>query len=289
MLNDELLERIRRFPEWYYEFDLDGYKTPLAARESAVRHRQRKAYFFEPVVEALGGSLAGKRVLDLGCNEGFFALAAAERGCDFVLGIDAQPGKIEQSRLVFEANGIAPDRFDLRCGDFLAALERETGPFDVVLALGILHWLPWADHFRLLQAAAGVNTDLLIVDTVVSARSGSVLELRSESLGARDLRAGDRLSILPSRRGLLEIMRSLGYQGAVLRPRFADWTGSEDYRDGARRAFVFAKQTSLDRLAAPREAVGEGDDARGLLDVSGKALVKALVAKAARALGLRRG
>ncbi len=286
---DELLERIRRHPKWYYEFDLGGHKTPVELPYAAVRHRQRKSYFFDPAVAALGGSLAGRRVLDLGCNEGYFSLAAAECGCDHVLGIDSQPGKIEQARLVFEAKGVAPGRYDLRCGDFFAVLGQERGPFDLVMALGVLHWFDFTDHVRFLEAVARVNSDVAVIDTVVSQRTGPVLELRSDSLGERDPRSGKRLSILPTRQGLLEMMQYLGYRGVVLRPRFADWTGSEDYRDGVRRAFLFAKESALDRLAVPVENVGLESDARGLADAPGKALVRALAFKAARVLGLCRG
>lgn len=286
MQPEELVNRIGRFPQWYYQFELSGHKTPLRHADSAIRHPQRRAYFFDALVELLGGSLAGKRVLDLGCNEGFFSLAAVESQCDFVLGIDGQSGSIEQARLVFQAKGVAPDRHELRCGDLFDALASDIGSFDLVLALGILHWFQFTDHIRFLEAVARVNTDLLIIDTVVSSRRGALLELRGEPLGERDPRRGDRLSILPSRRALLEMMRRLGYAGAVLKPRFTDWTGSDDYRDGVRRAFLFARQTSLDRLSAPVERLDRDAGPRGLEDVSGKALLRALVAKTTRALGL---
>jgi 2-polyprenyl-3-methyl-5-hydroxy-6-metoxy-1,4-benzoquinol methylase len=59
-------------------------------------HEQRKCYFFGPLIELCGGSLKGKRVLDLGCSAGFWSLDAVESGCDFVLGIDGRQMQIDQ-------------------------------------------------------------------------------------------------------------------------------------------------------------------------------------------------
>ncbi|MCK4793685.1 MAG: hypothetical protein KAV87_58695 [Desulfobacteraceae bacterium] len=59
---------------------------------------------------------------------------------------------------------------------------------------------------------------------------------------------GNTLRILPTQIGLLEMLYDLGYSGVVLKPCFSDWTGSFDYRNGVRRAFIFAKQTDLTKL-----------------------------------------
>jgi len=56
----------------------------------------------EPLSELYGGSLKGKRVLDLGCNAGFWSLDALERGADFVLGLDGRRMHIDQANFVFE-------------------------------------------------------------------------------------------------------------------------------------------------------------------------------------------
>ncbi|MGH2699183.1 MAG: DUF1698 domain-containing protein, partial [Actinomycetota bacterium] len=57
-------------------------------------------------MELCGGSLRGKRVLDLGCNAGFWSLEALDRGADFVLGIDGRDMHIEQAEFVFEVKEI---------------------------------------------------------------------------------------------------------------------------------------------------------------------------------------
>src|ERR1700757_1445953 len=98
----ELHDRIAAFPRWYYKFDLgEGITTPTPDASVEIRNEQRRRYFFDPLLGHLGGSLASHRVLDLGCNAGFFSLAAVEAGADFVLGVDAREMFIEQAALVF--------------------------------------------------------------------------------------------------------------------------------------------------------------------------------------------
>ena len=88
MDQEQIRQKIASFPRWHYQFDLAGNLTPIYREKWIIRHRERKRYFFEPVVDLFGGSLKGKRVLDLGCNAGFWSLNAAEAGADFVLGVD---------------------------------------------------------------------------------------------------------------------------------------------------------------------------------------------------------
>ena len=100
---EALRERVASFPRWHYEFDLGGVRTPILDRAHVNRHAQRRAYFFAPLTRLCGGSLAGKRVLDLGCNAGFWSLAAIDAGADLVVGIDGRQMHIDQANLVFEA------------------------------------------------------------------------------------------------------------------------------------------------------------------------------------------
>ena len=63
---ETLKQQVASFPRWHYELDLNGVRTPIFDPEHVNRHRQREQYFFAPLVRLCGGSLAGKRVLDLG-------------------------------------------------------------------------------------------------------------------------------------------------------------------------------------------------------------------------------
>src|SRR5216117_3658204 len=69
--------------------------------------------FIWPVVMAVnGGSLKGLRVLDVGCNEGFWSLEAHKSGAAYVLGVDARAQHVEQAQLVRDALGIDPSHLE---------------------------------------------------------------------------------------------------------------------------------------------------------------------------------
>src|SRR5205823_4150675 len=139
MERTQLREQIQSFSQWHYEFQLDGERTPIVDPGHLNRHRQRKAYFYDPLVAVCGGSLEGKRVLDLGCNAGFWSLLAIESGCDFVLGIDGRQMHVDQANLVFEVKGVDPQRYEFVQGNVFDSEVFERGPFDVVLCLGLMY------------------------------------------------------------------------------------------------------------------------------------------------------
>ena len=110
---DLIAEKIASFPRWHYQMELGGHLTPIFDADHVNRHRQRELYFFDPLVAHYGGSLEGKRVLDLGCNAGFWSLKALEAGCDFVWGIDGREMHIEQAEFVLSVKGVDPARYRL--------------------------------------------------------------------------------------------------------------------------------------------------------------------------------
>lgn len=285
-MNFSALEQIRALRDWYYEFDLGGYKTPAARPEWAIRHRMRRQYLMGPVLKLFGGTLAGRRVLDLGCNEGYFTQAALEAGAAFVLGLDEQQEKLARARLVLETIEIPADRYELRCAD-AETLQPSDGPFDLVLLLGMLHWLPVQKTLKLLETLGQIQPEVVLVDTVLFAAEGPVLRLRRESLGPMDPYRDQRVCLLPSATGLLELMGSFGYRGVILKPEFSDWTGSEDYQTGVRRGFLFARTLDLSGLTVPVQSTLTAGQDISLQDASWKDLLKALGRKLLRKLRRR--
>jgi len=134
--NLDILERINCFPRWHYQFDLMGHLTPIFAENHINRHAQRKKYFLDPTVSWFGGSLAGKRVLDLGCNAGFWSLCVIQAGCDYVLGIDGRQMHIDQANFVFEVNSVERSRYDFLVENVLDISFQPDQKFDIVLCLG---------------------------------------------------------------------------------------------------------------------------------------------------------
>jgi SAM-dependent methyltransferase len=111
----------------------------------------------EPLFQAIG--IAGKSVLDVGCNEGFFSLHLAGQGAK-VLGIDIDQHRIAKAHFVQGVLGAGKDvRFELIdiYSDRFKALPR----FDLCLCLGFVHRVP--DPFSAIAALAA-RADMIIFE-----------------------------------------------------------------------------------------------------------------------------
>lgn len=249
----EIRRRVQEFERWHYEFDLNGIKTPIDDPTRVNRHGQRKRYFFDPIVQVLGGSLDGKRVLDLGCNAGFWSLSAIEAGADYVLGIDGRQMHVDQANLVFEVKGIDRGRYDFVTGNIFEYDFADHGNFDVVLCLGLMYHI--SKHMQLLEIIDSVNDDVLLIDTALSLAPGSFMRVHKESTDSPRNTVDYDIVMSPTEKALTDMVGQFGYSTAVLKPSFTDWTGSPEYRFGQRKAFLCTKKTDLASLTAPTEKV----------------------------------
>ncbi|OQY30188.1 MAG: hypothetical protein B6244_01090 [Candidatus Cloacimonetes bacterium 4572_55] len=82
-------------------------------------------------------SFKGKRMLDVGCGSGRYAMEAAKRGAAHVFGVDLSRGMLEIAERVTKENGVA-DRCKFVQGDFLQ--YNVQGIYDYAFALGMLDY-----------------------------------------------------------------------------------------------------------------------------------------------------
>lgn len=258
MDRDEVERRVASFPQWHYQFDLNGVQTPIFDAGHVNRHRERERYFFEPLLRLCGGSLAGKRVLDLGCNAGYWSLKAIQAGADYVCGIDGRQMHIDQANLVFEVKGVQPERYQFVTGNIF---EHEFGsePFDIVLCLGLLYHV--AQPVHLINLINRTSRNLAVIDTNISLIPGPVFQLRNEPIDDPRASAEFGFVLHPSRSAVVRLVRAAGFTVRVLAPHFGDWTASADYRY-ERRAFLCAKETDLSSI--PNERAGPALDVAGI-------------------------
>jgi tRNA (mo5U34)-methyltransferase len=243
---EELRRRISAFPRWHYRFEFaNGVSTPVGDRAQINRQRQRYAYFFERLLTAAGGSLRGRRVLDLGCNAGFWSLAAHDAGAEFVMGIDFNEEYIEQARLVFEASGVDSHGYQFQQGDvFTQQLSRG---FDVVLCLGLIDQVDRPVELFELMTAAGA--ELIVIDSNVSRARTSVFEVTT-LYSTRDV-PGDGLVLIPSRQAVADLAKRHGLETVALALEMTDPAGMSGYRRERRCAFICSRQ-SLSGLPVER-------------------------------------
>lgn len=121
--------RVLLEPYWFHRIELfPGFHTPGWSDAA----REKLPYF------GLPADLSGKRVLDVGCAEGFFSFEAERRGAREVIGIDSFPEGIRRFNLVKEALQSNATSFLMNVYD----LDPSTlGTFDLVLFFGVFYHL----------------------------------------------------------------------------------------------------------------------------------------------------
>jgi SAM-dependent methyltransferase len=246
---DELQRRIAAFSRWHYRFEFEGgVSTPIDDNVDMNRHEQRRRYFFDALLKVNDGSLEGLRVLDLGCNAGFWSLQAIEAGADFVLGVDGRQMHVEQAELVFEAKGIDPSRYRFEEANIFT--HDFADRFDVVLCLGLMYHI--SKPVELFEIFDRVGAEMVVIDTAVSFAPSSHFEVNRDSNMGDPRNAVDyEIVLVPTRGALIELAAEFGYQTVPLAHNMTDYTGMSDYRIRRRLAFVCARTRSLDAL--PRE------------------------------------
>ena len=160
--NDEIRARFAEHELWHYAYQFTGgldftarHADRSALADSPERPLQRFRHFMPWLLDASGGTLAGKRVLDIACNSGFWSIQCALLGAWEVVGFDAREELIQQANLI--ASIVGADNTEFR-SLFLGHAPRDLGWLvpNVVLNLGVLYHLPKAlEALELTKAVAG--------------------------------------------------------------------------------------------------------------------------------------
>jgi SAM-dependent methyltransferase len=87
---------------------------------------------------AMAEPVAGKRVLDLGCGEGYFARHLKARGASFVVGMDQSAGMIELAQKQEAAEPLGIDYYE-GCATDLAMFPDQS--FDMTIAVFLFNYL----------------------------------------------------------------------------------------------------------------------------------------------------
>jgi len=189
----EKIEALINKYDWYQKISLGhGLFTPAAGGDSQAKLEMLQ----------LPDSLAGKSVLDIGCNEGFFSFEAERRGAAHVLGIDYNPSKQEKFEVVKKVLG---SKAESRVMSLYDLDPETTGRFDVVLLLAVFHHLRYP--FLALDKIAAVTNEVAIMEVV------EAVPTKGSPLAAFVRRVGSHgeLRMLPTRELLLEILERAGF------------------------------------------------------------------------------
>lgn len=161
LAQDEIRRQAAELGPWFHNIDLLGVKTApdhFLGDYPSVKWKR--------FAGALPDNLAGKSVLDIGCNGGFYSIEMKRRGAARVLGVDSDEVYLRQARFAAGVLGLDIEFKLLSVYDVGALGER----FDIVLFMGVLY------HLR---------HPLLALDLIREHVAGDLLVFQSMQRGSR--------------------------------------------------------------------------------------------------------
>lgn len=222
---------------WFHSFAFpDGGRAEGVKALDVLQH-EATLIFPDP--------LEGKRVLDIGAWDGFFSFEAERRGAADVLATDhfcwSGPGWGNK-----DGFDHAHARFTSQVRSLDLDVEDHSvdalGTFDVVLLLGVLYHV--TDPYRILQSAAKMCSDHLVVETVTALRHEPMPAMRLFT--ELELDKDPTNFWAPNILALREMCRRFGFTRFQVLPEALDnqgwrrWTRPFRRQDSYRRAIFHA-------------------------------------------------
>ena len=263
----EIVKKINSFSDWMYEFELKGNFTPVENKHAVEVAAQRVSYCIEPLIKYYGGSLKGKKILDIGCNAGFFALKLIEAGCDYIFGVDGRQSHIDKANFVFEVKGIDKKRYDFKCGNIYNLDFKSFGEFDIVLCLGFFHHVN--KQIELLEKISEVNSDLLVLETRLTKIPGNFIHIQNDVDTNHYANSIDySLNMFPSKKAVLSMTNAFNYNSIILNPQREHKNVLKNYRLNRRLAFICSKKSNLSIFPAEKQKITFFSELKELFSMS---------------------
>lgn len=149
----------------------------------------------------------GKRVLDVGCNEGYFSLMLKEFGAKEVIGIDADRIRLKKANFVLNVLGCQGIRYEEI--DIFSESLFQLGKFDFTLCMGILHRVP--NPYALLDRIARISDILLLEWKSLNEGSFNLPIMKYCGGVTKDSNPYGKLYWVPSITCVIGILESLGF------------------------------------------------------------------------------
>lgn len=174
-MNENLLQQINSLNPWFYDIKIGDIKvipgigSPHTPEQLVADTQYKLDILVEQVIQKY--DFAGKRILDVASNCGYFSSHYIRHGAKSVLAVEGREQFINQGKLYWGHDEVLRGcdyRFLL--GDINSVKTWKqielAGPFDFVLCCGILYHI--LDHNQLLSRINCVVADAVLIDTRVS-------------------------------------------------------------------------------------------------------------------------
>lgn len=154
---ETLQKEIEALKPWFHNLHLPG------GAQTAPDHWLGNFPYFkwEEIADAVPQDLQGWRVLDVGCNAGFYSFELAKRGAD-VLGIDVDEHYLKQARWAADKMGLQ-DQVQFRQMQ-VYDLAHTTESFDLIWFMGVFYHLRYP--LLALDILSEKNSDMMVFQTL---------------------------------------------------------------------------------------------------------------------------
>jgi SAM-dependent methyltransferase len=180
--------------QWYQSIPLgDGLVTPGETGDATERKLE---------MMKLPADLAGKTVLDIGCNEGFFSFECERRGASRVLAVDKGKDAAAKFALVKQILGAQVEFSDVNLFDIEPA---KLGRFDIVFFLAVLHHLRYP--IVAIDRVYELTREFAVMEFVEAVSDTHP----DQSALVRRMSKKGHLHMLPTRTMALELLEQAGF------------------------------------------------------------------------------
>lgn len=167
---------------WYAPVDFGGGLT-VGGFWSVDTGSGKWDYFNSEVMTPL---LQGKRILDLGSNNGVMPLLMLRAGAREVVGLEFSKNFVDQAQVVkrvFEWRDMRSYNLTLHHADMREILDKDFGEFDVVTSLCTLYYLTEEDMAKVVHRASEIAPMMIVQANEVTRKSAAENKAEKSSVG----------------------------------------------------------------------------------------------------------
>jgi len=246
MSKDEITKEIKRFDDWEWGYNLGGIiQKPNNPKHEALQ-KLKLNHMFNGLRSTLGMSddeekpLRGLKILDVGCGEGIFSIAARQLGAEYVLGIEPRAEKVEQAKFICRAQQIDSVEFKQMK---VMEINEQMGQFDIVLFIGVLYVME--RPFEAIGKLSEVTKDILLIDTELIPIDYPILALKESLPNVAYNTFDSGLTFTPSSDAVSSMLKYTGFkEPKKLIAKGKNWKANSytrHYLTGHRGAFIARK------------------------------------------------
>ena len=171
----QLIRKVTEIGPWFHSIDVgENVRTreiaPLPGPQPDDHPRKRWA----DLREAIPTDLSGKRILDIGCADGFFTIEFAQRGAREVVAVD--PWRKHIDRIDWLREHLDLPNITAVVGSIEQMTVEKIGKFDTVFMLGLLYHLK--DPLTGLEAVSKLSGTLYLESISIFDEENSYLHLK---------------------------------------------------------------------------------------------------------------